>query len=65
MKAREKQKLSQEHLAQLAKTTTATVYRLEKDRHKPSLALVVRLVAALGVPVELKQDGQSYVLRKK
>ena len=64
-KAREKKQLSREALAAKVGTTSITVFRTERDRNKPTLDLVLRLVAALGIPVELKQDGQSYVLRKK
>jgi DNA-binding XRE family transcriptional regulator len=49
--ARIKAGLTQEKLARLLDVTTQTIYKLEKDKHAPSFALVKRMAEVLKVAI--------------
>lgn len=49
---RARKRLSQETLAEKADITPEYLARIEKEKYSPSLVVIVKLVAALGVGVD-------------
>jgi transcriptional regulator with XRE-family HTH domain len=51
---RKELKITQPHLAELAKISTNTLYKLERGQGNPSLAVLNKLVEVLGMELKLE-----------
>ncbi len=51
---RKELKITQPHLAELAKVSTNTLYKLERGQSNPSLDILIKLAEVLGMELKLE-----------
>ncbi len=56
-KRRKELKITQPHLAELAKVSTNTLYKLERGQGNPSLSVLYSLLEVLGMELNIRAKG--------
>ena len=60
-KRRKELKITQPHLAELAKVSTNTLYKLERGQGNPSLEVLNKLAEVLGMELKLEVKKKHWI----